>query len=805
MMSSRIFVSHSSQDKDIANRVLDYLESNGQQCWIAPRDIPPGADWAESIIDGIDTSSAMILVVTPRLNDSPHIRREVERAVSNKIPIIPLIVEQTKFAKWVQYYISAHQWVDATDKSLFEKAMLDISEKLASRVLTSSIELDKDLTDESSQNVFKTSLNENSTGRESVVSKRRIFWRWGFIVVALLACLYAVDNFNIWTTSDEVNLNNETADEVNLNCETVFGSNRQYDFRFDMLQQQSVKLSQGFATIIPSFARDQLYLALWDYDLNELASTIVPAITFECEHLSFCPVADDEMVCFGSGTLKENTGIGMFEFGLDGEFKNVSILNDVWGDSVVAVVCHDIARSGDEIFTIACLVEISCAEQDSIKAVLTTVTRDGEFVSSQTIMSFQKSSNNRRRYSGDFQLAEVSNGILAVSELRQYRDELESITVFWIDSTGATRNTQTIEVTSDISGIVSFNESNIHGGVLTLSSPINSAANGTFHFIWFSDEGNIDGEAFFDSPQRAFSFGGAVDLAFGDFICTADMDGGIVLENIEHIDIDIDIDIDVDAQFSSNLSSEINLLFPSLSPDSTSILPGPIIGNDTNFYAQINMLNNQNFYYYLAKMSSNGDVNLIKNIGFPIFLELWSSQADDFLTRWNVSSPRRGANNNIVVINEFGNSNCISLDLNGNYFVSKDYFPIMSSLILECDFWVSSTANSDSLAFGFLPTFFPYFSSFSNNEYVYRDSEPLVNYDNPLAISSPRFVWSKYGDDSGTIEASYFNGREFIECRVEPGGEWLGLEEWNHLEILFTSSTAVFMINGSFLLKRILT
>lgn len=57
-MQQRIFISHSSQDKDIADRVLSYLESNDQCCWIAPRDIPPGADWADSLIDGIDSSSS---------------------------------------------------------------------------------------------------------------------------------------------------------------------------------------------------------------------------------------------------------------------------------------------------------------------------------------------------------------------------------------------------------------------------------------------------------------------------------------------------------------------------------------------------------------------------------------------------------------------------------------------------------------------------------------------------------------------------------------------------------------------------
>lgn len=118
MTDSRIFISHSSHDTDTAKAILSFLESKSQPCWIAPRDIHPGADWAESILDGIDAASGMILVVSPVINDSPHIRREVERAVSNKIPIYPIIIEEFQYAKWIQYYISAHQWIDASNCKL---------------------------------------------------------------------------------------------------------------------------------------------------------------------------------------------------------------------------------------------------------------------------------------------------------------------------------------------------------------------------------------------------------------------------------------------------------------------------------------------------------------------------------------------------------------------------------------------------------------------------------------------------------------------------------------------------------------
>src|SRR5688572_25696121 len=48
-----VFVSHSAKDKAKADAVCDALEKGGVRCWIAPRDILPGANWATSILKAI--------------------------------------------------------------------------------------------------------------------------------------------------------------------------------------------------------------------------------------------------------------------------------------------------------------------------------------------------------------------------------------------------------------------------------------------------------------------------------------------------------------------------------------------------------------------------------------------------------------------------------------------------------------------------------------------------------------------------------------------------------------------------------
>lgn len=41
-----VFISYSSKDKPVADATVAVLEANGIRCWIAPRDIRPGADWS---------------------------------------------------------------------------------------------------------------------------------------------------------------------------------------------------------------------------------------------------------------------------------------------------------------------------------------------------------------------------------------------------------------------------------------------------------------------------------------------------------------------------------------------------------------------------------------------------------------------------------------------------------------------------------------------------------------------------------------------------------------------------------------
>jgi TIR domain len=112
-MAHDVFISYSSKDKPVADATCATLESKGIRCWMAPRDIMPGSDWGESIVDAINGSRAFVLVFSGNANASVQIKREVERTVNKGIPIIPLRIENVMPAKSLEYFLSTPHWLDA--------------------------------------------------------------------------------------------------------------------------------------------------------------------------------------------------------------------------------------------------------------------------------------------------------------------------------------------------------------------------------------------------------------------------------------------------------------------------------------------------------------------------------------------------------------------------------------------------------------------------------------------------------------------------------------------------------------------
>jgi TolB-like protein/Flp pilus assembly protein TadD len=107
-----VFVSYASQDAAVANSVVGHLEGKGIKCWIAPRDVKPGAQYADAIVRAINESKAVVLVMSGSAVGSTHVAREVERAASKRKPIIPFRIDNATLNPELEYFLSNSQWID---------------------------------------------------------------------------------------------------------------------------------------------------------------------------------------------------------------------------------------------------------------------------------------------------------------------------------------------------------------------------------------------------------------------------------------------------------------------------------------------------------------------------------------------------------------------------------------------------------------------------------------------------------------------------------------------------------------------
>ncbi len=96
----RVFISHASEDAELAHRLADALRQAGRPVWIAPDDILPGEQWVEAIGRGLNISGIFVLLITPQAVRSSWVCYEVNLAITlerrARMEIVPLDVSEAE-------------------------------------------------------------------------------------------------------------------------------------------------------------------------------------------------------------------------------------------------------------------------------------------------------------------------------------------------------------------------------------------------------------------------------------------------------------------------------------------------------------------------------------------------------------------------------------------------------------------------------------------------------------------------------------------------------------------------------------
>lgn len=119
-MTNEIFISYSSIDKEVAQRVIEFIEENGYDCFLAARDISGGNHYAKDIVNVINACKLVILIASAHSNNSEHVLNEIDICVEKKKIIIPLFIEDFEICDEFRYYLGRSQRVMVNDGNLKE-------------------------------------------------------------------------------------------------------------------------------------------------------------------------------------------------------------------------------------------------------------------------------------------------------------------------------------------------------------------------------------------------------------------------------------------------------------------------------------------------------------------------------------------------------------------------------------------------------------------------------------------------------------------------------------------------------------
>ena len=112
-MAHDVFISHSAQNRDVADAVCAALEKAAIRCWAAPRDVRPGRSFPGEITRAIQQSKVMLLIFSSHSNNSEQVLREVQLATDSRLPIIRFRIEDVALTDDLKYFLSTPHWLDA--------------------------------------------------------------------------------------------------------------------------------------------------------------------------------------------------------------------------------------------------------------------------------------------------------------------------------------------------------------------------------------------------------------------------------------------------------------------------------------------------------------------------------------------------------------------------------------------------------------------------------------------------------------------------------------------------------------------
>ena len=122
-----VFISYSTANQDIADKIRYTLEQNGLSCWIATRDISSGRIYVDEIGEAIKSAKIVVLVYSSFSQASKYVKNEINMAYKYNKHIISFNIDGCEPSEHMEYYLKIMQWLFASPnpENYLEKLVVD--------------------------------------------------------------------------------------------------------------------------------------------------------------------------------------------------------------------------------------------------------------------------------------------------------------------------------------------------------------------------------------------------------------------------------------------------------------------------------------------------------------------------------------------------------------------------------------------------------------------------------------------------------------------------------------------------------
>ncbi|MDR0944364.1 MAG: toll/interleukin-1 receptor domain-containing protein [Ruminococcus sp.] len=118
-----IFISYSHRDSEKVFSIIRKFNENGYRIWY-DEGIDPGNEWPDEIAAALCNCALFVVFISPRSIASENVRNEINFALTKKLPVVAIFLEETELTPGMQLQIGSKQAImkyNMTDDSFFYK------------------------------------------------------------------------------------------------------------------------------------------------------------------------------------------------------------------------------------------------------------------------------------------------------------------------------------------------------------------------------------------------------------------------------------------------------------------------------------------------------------------------------------------------------------------------------------------------------------------------------------------------------------------------------------------------------------